>query len=130
MLLLMYHDLPMRLLMHGSFLVTTRLSSVTITHLHILITFLLSFFVVFTTAALGLEVLAASIGVLVFLLGYSGLIGASHFLVFALNSGLGLLFCELLLEMLLKLDFFGAIVSAVILDDVGFGLLRRELGWG
>jgi len=32
--------------------------------------------------------------------------------------------------MLLKVDFFGAIVSAVILDDVGFGLLRRELGWG
>jgi len=119
----------MRLLMHTSFLVTTSLSSLTIAHLHILITLLVSVFLVFTAAALGLEIFTASIGIFALLLDTSGLLGASHLLIFTLSLSFSFLFCKLLLEMLFELHFFGTVVGAIVLNDVGFRLLGWEFGW-
>ena len=103
-----------------------------VAHLHILVAvalflFLLGIFVLAATA-LGFEVLAAGIGVFfVFLFGASSVVPAGPLHVFAL-------FCfgggQFGFEAFFELDFFGAVVGAVVFDNVGFRLLGWEFGRG
>lgn len=114
--------------MHSTFLVTTALSSLTIAHLHVLISILFYFVFIFAATALGLEILAAGVGVFIFVFCTSGLFSAGHFLVFTFCFGLGLLVCELLLEMLFELHLFSTVVTTIIFNDVSLWLLGWKLG--
>jgi len=122
----------MRLLMQTLLLVTMRPSCLTITHLHVLVSFPLFFFLFFSifvlaAAALGFEILATSIGVFIFLFSAaSSLFGASHFFIF--SASFGLFGCKFGFKTLLKLDFLGTIVGAIVFNYVNFWLLRWEFG--
>lgn len=104
-------------------LFTIRISLI---HFHIIIaTFLdLLFLLIFALAVLNVDLLTASF--LVFLgRGSRCVFGTSHVGIFTLGRyafSLGLSFC------LLLFFFVGAVLIAVC-DEVGFGLVRREL-WG
>ena len=123
----MHHNLAcMRLLMHGLLLLSIRsLSCLTVPHFHILIALAFLFFIViiFTTTALGFEILTAGIRVIM-IFGTSCLFSTSHFFVF--TGGFGLLGSELSLQTFLELNFFGTIVGTVVFHGVSFRLLRWE----
>jgi hypothetical protein len=116
----------MRLLMHSLLLSSIRaLSSLSISHIHVLITLAFLFFSIFILAAtaLGFKILTTSIGVLIFF-GTSSLLSTRHFFVFA--NGFGFFGGELSLQAFLKLDLFSTVVCAIIFNYVGLRLFRWE----
>ena len=101
-------------------------------HVHVLIpiTFSLLFFdiLVFTPTTFGFQIFTTSVGFLIFCFGFDAVrwtgsvVSTSHLLVLAVG-----LRGTILLKLFFELLFFCAISCAVIVDSVGFWLLRWKL---
>jgi hypothetical protein len=124
---LVHHDLRLSLVRGLSSLIF--LFGV-ITHLDILISITALFFVIFLViVTLRLEIFTLGIGDLFFFLFLaSRSFSAFHLVIIALSGLVGIL--ELLEKRSLKFTLLSTVGTAVIIEAIGLGLIRRVLGRG